>query len=373
MGLLKVETHVINDDVQVDDVLQEQRLSESVPLSRRLEVRKHTSGQGAVECKEKAATSQMSSPSTQLVVAGETTPSTDIRRSLMAQRGSKLPSCTKECVSNTSVNKTPLSALKLSQNASSPAAKLAFLKRHNKAPSVSHPGGAILPALMTRVTDVETLLYTLLPPQRIVCEETGETIVKSVSLEQPSRVEVAKLHERTLQQLQQRRAREWGICPLRREIYTELFDELIREITLEEPARGVLLLRIRDEMNQTLAAHRALAERTLLFASKQRMEPPEDISALRQRIKELEEEREELLVKRRMATVREEQIQSALLDENTARVKLWQDETCYYRRANRQVSQRIKTETERANAHGVQVDRFVLEGGPPSSDLGVEL
>ena len=43
--------------------------------------------------------------------------------------------------------------------------------------------------------------------------------------------------------LQQRQARETGICPVRRELYSQTFDELIRQITIECAERGLLLLR----------------------------------------------------------------------------------------------------------------------------------
>ena len=43
--------------------------------------------------------------------------------------------------------------------------------------------------------------------------------------------------------LQQRQARETGICPVRRELYSQCFDELIRQVTINCAERGLLLLR----------------------------------------------------------------------------------------------------------------------------------
>ena len=48
-------------------------------------------------------------------------------------------------------------------------------------------------------------------------------------------------------------ARDTGICPARREIYAELIDELIRQVSIESPETGVLFVRIRDEINMTLS------------------------------------------------------------------------------------------------------------------------
>ncbi|RNE97475.1 putative 33 kDa inner dynein arm light chain, axonemal [Trypanosoma rangeli] len=245
---------------------------------------------------------------------------------------------------------------------SSPAAEKAARMDEVNTSSVAYPGGAVLPALMTKLSDVERILYTLLPPRRTVCKETGNTFMEFVSTEPSSRIEVAELHEQLVNLLKQRRARDSGICPIRREIYAEVFDELIRQVTLEEPTRGILLLRVRDELYQTLAAHRSLVERAMYFASKQREESDEGVAQLKQRIKELEEVRLELLMKRKAAQMRENQLLHTIEQENNARSKVQQDELGYFRRSNRQLAQRIKTETERTNAQGVVIPAVLLDG-----------
>ena len=57
------------------------------------------------------------------------------------------------------------------------------------------------------------------------------------------------------QKLQQRQARETGICQVRRELYAQCFDELIRQSTINCTERGLLLLRVRDELRMTLHAY----------------------------------------------------------------------------------------------------------------------
>lgn len=46
------------------------------------------------------------------------------------------------------------------------------------------------------------------------------------------------------QKLQLRQARETGICQVRRELYAQCFDELIRQCTINCTERGLLLLRV---------------------------------------------------------------------------------------------------------------------------------
>ena len=45
------------------------------------------------------------------------------------------------------------------------------------------------------------------------------------------------------------------MCQVRRELYAQCFDELIRQSTINCTERGLLLLRVRDELRMTLHAY----------------------------------------------------------------------------------------------------------------------
>lgn len=62
-------------------------------------------------------------------------------------------------------------------------------------------------------------------------------------------------------------ARETGICPVREELYAQCFDELIREVTINCAERGLLLLRVRDEMHMTIAAYQVLTAAVTALAA----------------------------------------------------------------------------------------------------------
>ena len=55
--------------------------------------------------------------------------------------------------------------------------------------------------------------------------------------------------------LQQRQARETGICPVRRELYSQCFDELIRQICIECSERGLILLRLVSPADGSTRVH----------------------------------------------------------------------------------------------------------------------
>jgi dynein light intermediate chain len=91
----------------------------------------------------------------------------------------------------------------------------------------------------------EDYLNSILPPREYT--ENGQLWVRYVSPTPATRVDVINLQDRLDRKLQARQARETGICPIREELYSQCFDELIRQITINCAERGFLLVRGRDE------------------------------------------------------------------------------------------------------------------------------
>ncbi|XP_010284872.1 PREDICTED: axonemal dynein light intermediate polypeptide 1, partial [Phaethon lepturus] len=89
-------------------------------------------------------------------------------------------------------------------------------------------------------------------------------------------------------------ARETGICPVRRELYAQCFDELIRQITINCAERGLLLLRVRDEIQMTIAAYQTLYESSIAFGMRKALQAEQGKSDTEKRIADLEEEKREL-------------------------------------------------------------------------------
>ena len=56
------------------------------------------------------------------------------------------------------------------------------------------------------------------------------------------------------------RPRVGSICPVREQLFSELFNEVIRQVALEMPERGIMLLRVRDELRLRLMAMLAIQE-----------------------------------------------------------------------------------------------------------------
>ena len=117
-------------------------------------------------------------------------------------------------------------------------------------------------------------------------------------------MDVARLREMLDQKLMERQARESGICPVREELFSQCFDEIIRQVTLNEPERGLLLLRVRDEIKMTIAAYQTLYQRyhiltvnkcsSVTFAMRKQLQAEHGKADLEKKIEELETKKTKL-------------------------------------------------------------------------------
>ena len=130
----------------------------------------------------------------------------------------------------------------------------------------------------------EDLLDRIVPPQ-LFSDGANKQWVQRISSTPATRIDVAALAEALDQRLQQRQARETGICPVREELYAQAFDEVIRQTTLGCVERGRLLLRVRDEVRMTTAAYQALYESSVAFGMRKALMAEQRKSELRARAK----------------------------------------------------------------------------------------
>lgn len=138
----------------------------------------------------------------------------------------------------------------------------------------------------------EDILNAILPPREWV--ETGKHYIQYVSHQEATRVDVARLREMLDQKLMERQARESGICPVREELFSQCFDEIIRQVTLNEPERGLLLLRVRDEIKMTIAAYQTLYQSSVTFAMRKQLQAEHGKAELERKIEELESKKTKL-------------------------------------------------------------------------------
>ncbi|CAN0520941.1 unnamed protein product, partial [Ectocarpus sp. 12 AP-2014] len=131
--------------------------------------------------------------------------------------------------------------------------------------------------------------------------DDGQLWVQYVSSTPATRLDVTNLQEQLDQKLQQRQARETGICPVREELYSQCFDELIRQVTINCAERGLLLLRVRDEIHMTIAAYQTMYESSIAFgirkaliAEQRKAEMEAKVLNVRVSIRQLQEDKADL-------------------------------------------------------------------------------
>lgn len=142
------------------------------------------------------------------------------------------------------------------------------------------------------VSQTEDILNSILPPREWT--EDGQLWVQYVSSTPATRLDVINLQERLDQQLQQRQARETGICPVREELYAQCFDELIRQVTVNCAERGLVLLRVRDELRMTIVAYQTLYESAVAFGIRKALQTEQGKADLEARVHQLEGDNQEL-------------------------------------------------------------------------------
>merc|ERR1712061_430488 len=89
----------------------------------------------------------------------------------------------------------------------------------------------------------------------------------------------------------ERQARETGICPVREELYSQCFDELIRQVTINCPERGLLLLRVRDEIRMSIAAYQTLYQSSVTFGTRKQLQSEQGKAETEAMIAENEEQK----------------------------------------------------------------------------------
>ena len=74
---------------------------------------------------------------------------------------------------------------------------------------------------------------------------------------------------------------------MREELFGQCFDEIIRQVTIAEPERGLLLLRVREEIKMTIQAYQTLYQSAVTFGMRKQIQSEKGKTELEERIKEL--------------------------------------------------------------------------------------
>ncbi|XP_068605780.1 axonemal dynein light intermediate polypeptide 1-like [Brachionichthys hirsutus] len=146
------------------------------------------------------------------------------------------------------------------------------------------------------------VLNSIFPPREWV--EEMQLWVQQVSSVPCARKEIIQLKDQLDIELRQSQAKETGICPIRRELYSQLFDELIRQVTTNCAERGLLLMQVRNELKMTLDAYRTLYECSIEYGIRKAFQAEQTKGDLEQRNTELEKKLQDVMNQLRLEQLR---------------------------------------------------------------------
>lgn len=186
----------------------------------------------------------------------------------------------------------------------------------------------------------DEILNSILPPKQ--WEADGGLWVQRVSSQPATRSEVIQVTTLLDQRLREQQARETGICPVRRELYKQGFDELIRQVTIECSERGLLLLRVRDEINMTLAAYQTLYQSSVAFGMRKALQAEQGKHEMLEKIDTLEDEK--LNLERQVADLKAkcEAIERREQERRQQDEKKHNDEISFLKRSVQQLKQQLE-------------------------------
>ncbi|OQR98924.1 sporangia induced 28 kDa inner dynein arm light chain [Achlya hypogyna] len=202
------------------------------------------------------------------------------------------------------------------------------------------PGG--IPSIAAASsTQTEDILNSILPPKEWT--EDGQLWVQYVSSTPATRLDVINLQEQLDLKLQQKQARETGICPVREELYAQCFDELIRQITINCAERGLLLLRVRVETRMSIAAYQTLYESSIAFGMRKALMAEQKKMDAELKLKQLEADRNELVSQVEELKLRCDAIQKREEEKRISDEKKHNDEVDLLKKANEQLKANLES------------------------------
>lgn len=108
------------------------------------------------------------------------------------------------------------------------------------------------------------ILNIILPPLYFK-NENNEICCQHVVTSPATQSDIVELQKNLDEELLKNQVRETGLCPIRERLYQECFNELIRQITINSSHRGIMLVRVRDEMRTVMETYQKLYMSALAY------------------------------------------------------------------------------------------------------------
>ncbi|KAH0790332.1 33 kDa inner dynein arm light chain, axonemal [Histomonas meleagridis] len=183
------------------------------------------------------------------------------------------------------------------------------------------------------------VINSMFPP--IEFEEDGITYRQNVSTSAATKSDVIKLKEQFQSLLQTEKAKNNGICMIRSELYSQCFDEIIRQVTVDCNPRGKLLMRIRKHYRTTLDAYKDLYNNSLDWGNRKAKLVELEIPELESRNAELKDRLRTLELKANDLHIKLDNLEKKLAENRSLREKDYADEIAFLKRLGQMTKAQI--------------------------------
>ena len=188
------------------------------------------------------------------------------------------------------------------------------------------------------------VINSMFPP--IEFTEDGKGYTQSVSVSPVTKSDVKKLRLQLENLLQSRKARSVGVCLIRSEIYSQCFDEVLRQVTIDSNARGRLLMRVREHYKMTVNAYKDLYNTTLDWGNRKANQVHEGVPDLLVYHDQLVEKRRDLELQANDLQIKLDNLEKKLAEAKQIREKDHADEIAFLKR----IGQMTKPQIDMLNA-----------------------
>jgi len=114
------------------------------------------------------------------------------------------------------------------------------------------------------------LIDKIIPPRKWT-DQDGTEWVQHASDRKSVLLDAVTLKEALEVQLEREQCRDTGVSLRRRELYSECFSEICRQVLTENMERGLLLLKLKAERELTISAYEAIFQSRMSYAARAAM------------------------------------------------------------------------------------------------------
>ncbi|XP_025206806.1 33 kDa inner dynein arm light chain, axonemal-like [Melanaphis sacchari] len=185
------------------------------------------------------------------------------------------------------------------------------------------------------------VLNSILSPRE--WEMDGKIFSQKISIQPATKRDVKNLVEKFDTYLKEYNTKEVGLCPIKHEIYSQCFNEVIRQVTLNCAERGYMLIRIRDELQMSINGYKEMYESALAHGIRKSLQRKHAKSDLLKTVEYLRSENKRLEAELMKITLMTEKIDRDAAEERNVIIKRQTEELDGLKRANQLVKVQLES------------------------------